>query len=191
MGTVHRIAEEEENVMQTKILSLLSAASLVAIAACSTTPEQKPGAEAAPAPSPTATARKAPAVDLTKGGGAAALKDPNNVLSKRSIYFDYDKYEIKPEFKGLVEAHARYLRENPGAKMLIQGNADERGSREYNVGLGQRRSDTVKRALILLGAKDGQIEAVSLGEEKPMCTEHAEGCWSKNRRDDMLYNGEY
>jgi peptidoglycan-associated lipoprotein len=75
--------------------------------------------------------------------------------------------------------------------MLIQGNADDRGSREYNVSLGQRRSDTVKRALILLGAKDGQIESVSLGEEKPVCTEHAEGCWSKNRRDDMLYNGEY
>jgi peptidoglycan-associated lipoprotein len=91
----------------------------------------------------------------------------------------------------LVEAHAKYLRENPSAKMLVQGNADERGSREYNVSLGQRRSDTVKRALILLGARDGQIESVSLGEEKPMCTEHAEGCWAKNRRDDMLYSGEY
>ena len=178
--------------MQMKTLSLLSAASLVAITACTTTPEQKPGADAAPAPAPTATPRKAPAVDLTaKGGGAGALKDPNSILSKRSIYFDYDKFDIKPEFKSLVEAHAKYLRENPSAKMLIQGNADERGSREYNVGLGQRRSDTVKRALLLLGAKDGQIESVSLGEEKPVCTNHAEDCWAKNRRDDMLYNGEY
>jgi peptidoglycan-associated lipoprotein len=183
--------------MSTRILPIIAAASLVALfAACSTTPEggdkpaAKPDAAAAPAPE----ARKpAPTVDLTARSAdpSAMLKDPNNILSKRSVYFEYDKYEIKDEYKSLVEAHAKYLRENPGAKMLIQGNADERGSREYNVGLGQRRSDTVKRALILLGAKDGQIESVSLGEEKPMCTDHAEGCWAKNRRDDMLYNGEY
>jgi peptidoglycan-associated lipoprotein len=174
--------------MQAKVLSILSAAGLVAVAACSTAPEQKPAAEAAPAPAATATPR---AAAPRQADPSAALKDPNNVLSKRSVYFDYDKYDIKPEFKPLVEAHAQYLRANPGAKMLIQGNADERGSREYNVGLGQRRSDTVKRALLLLGAKEAQIEAVSLGEEKPVCTDHAEGCWSKNRRDDMLYSGEY
>jgi peptidoglycan-associated lipoprotein len=75
--------------------------------------------------------------------------------------------------------------------MLIQGNADERGSREYNVGLGQRRSDAVKNMLKLLGVRDAQIEAVSLGEEKPTCVEHSEDCWAKNRRDDMLYTGEY
>jgi peptidoglycan-associated lipoprotein len=185
--------------MTTRILPIIAAASLVALfAACSTTPEggDKPAAkpDAAVAPAPEATARKpAPTVDPTPRGGdsSAMLKDPNSILSKRQIFFEYDKFEIKPEYKGLVEAHAKYLRENPSAKMLIQGNADERGSREYNVGLGQRRSDTVKRALILLGAKDGQIESVSLGEEKPMCSEHAEGCWAKNRRDDMLYGGEY
>ena len=183
--------------MTTRILPIIAAASLVALfAACSTTPEgEKPGAkpDAAAAPPPTATPRQAPTVDVTKRGGdaSAMLKDPNNILSKRQIYFEYDKFEIKDEYKGLVEAHAKYLRENPGAKMLIQGNADERGSREYNIGLGQRRSDTVKRALVLLGAKEGQIESVSLGEEKPVCTDHAEGCWAKNRRDDMLYNGEY
>jgi peptidoglycan-associated lipoprotein len=180
--------------MSTRILPIVAAASLVALfAACSTTPEeQKPAAErGAAAPAPEVTARKpAPTVDLT-ARGSAMLKDPNNILSKRQVFFEFDKFEIKPEYKGLVEAHAKYLRENPSAKMLIQGNADERGSREYNVGLGQRRSDTVKRALILLGAKDGQIESVSLGEEKPICSDHAEGCWSKNRRDDMLYNGEY
>ena len=183
--------------MTRRILPILSAAALVALfAACSTTPEgDKPAAKpaAAAAPAPTATPRQAPTVDVTKRGGdaSAMLKDPNSPLSKRQIFFDFDKFEIKNEYKPLVEAHAQYLREHPGSKMLIQGNADERGSREYNVGLGQRRSDTVKRALILLGAKDGQIESVSLGEEKPVCTEHAEGCWSKNRRDDMLYNGEY
>jgi len=184
--------------MKTSILPIIAATSLVVLfAACSTTPDaDKPGAkpDAAAAPAPEATARKsAPTVDLTARGkdGSAMLKDPNSPLSKRQIFFEYDKFEIKAEYKGLVEAHAKYLRENPAAKMLIQGNADERGSREYNVSLGQRRSDTVKRALILLGAKDSQIESVSLGEEKPVCTDHAEGCWSKNRRDDMLYNGEY
>ncbi|MEA3194363.1 MAG: peptidoglycan-associated lipoprotein [Betaproteobacteria bacterium] len=185
--------------MTTRILPVLSAAALaVLFAACSTTPDdQKPAAvteRGAAAPAPEVSARKpAPTVDLTARGrdASAALKDPNSPLSKRQIFFEYDKFEIKDEYKGTVEAHAKYLRENPGAKMLIQGNADERGSREYNVGLGQRRSDTVKRALILLGAKDSQIESVSLGEEKPACSEHAEGCWAKNRRDDMLYNGEY
>ena len=184
--------------MTTRILPILSAVSLVALfAACSTTPdEQKPAAErGAAAPAPEATpGRRGPTVDLTKrggGGGMSALKDPNSILSRRQIYFDYDKFDIKDEYKPLVEAHAKYLRENPSAKMMIQGNADDRGSREYNVGLGQRRSDTVKRALVLLGAKEGQIESVSLGEEKPVCTDQAEGCWSKNRRDDMLYNGEY
>ena len=186
--------------MTTRILPILSAAALaVLFAACATTPdEQKPAAgergAAAPAPEVSAAGRTpAPTVDLTKrgGNGASPLTDPNNILSKRSVFFDFDKYEIRDEFKPVVEAHAKYLRENPSAKMMIQGNADERGSREYNVGLGQRRSDTVKRALILLGARETQIESVSLGEEKPVCADHGEGCWAKNRRDDMLYNGEF
>jgi peptidoglycan-associated lipoprotein len=183
--------------MRATILASLAAAALAAtlVAGCGTAPQdQKPAAvdSRKPEAKPVET-KPAPGVDLTRRGGetSAALKDPNNILSKRSIYFEFDKFDIKDEYKPLVEAHARYLRENPGAKMLIQGNADERGSREYNVGLGQRRSDTVKRALILLGAKENQIESVSLGEEKPVCSEHAEGCWAKNRRDDMLYNGEY
>src|SRR5204863_334193 len=85
----------------------------------------------------------------SRPAAGSPLKDPNNILSRRSIYFDFDKFDIKDEFRPLVEAHAKYLRENPGAKMLIQGNADERGSREYNLGLGQRRSDSVKRALTI------------------------------------------
>ena len=121
----------------------------------------------------------------------AALKDPKSILSKRSVYFDYDKFDVKDEYSPLVDAHAKFLRDNPSAKMLIQGNADERGSREYNVGLGQRRSDSLKKRLTLLGAREDQIESVSLGEEKPVCTEHTEDCYAKNRRDDMLYSGEY
>jgi peptidoglycan-associated lipoprotein len=131
-------------------------------------------------------------VDLTdKKPGAGLLKDPNSILSKRSIYYDLDKFDIKDEYRALVEAHAKYLRENPGTKMLIQGNTDERGSREYNVGLGQRRADGVKRMLMLLGAREDQIESVSLGEEKPKSEGHEESAWSQNRRSDMLYSGEF
>jgi len=134
-------------------------------------------------------------VDLTGDKPAAAAPAPHrdlaNILSQRSVYYDFDKYDIKDEFKPVIEAHARYLRENGGLKMLIQGNTDERGSREYNIALGQRRSEGVKRMLLLLGAREDQVEAVSLGEEKPKETGHNEEAWTRNRRSDMLYAGEY
>ncbi len=123
--------------------------------------------------------------------GASALKDPNNILSKRSVYYDYDKYDVKDEYKPMIEAHAKYLRENGGTRMLIQGNTDERGSREYNIALGQRRSESVKRMLLLLGGREDQVEAVSLGEEKPRGAGVSEEAWAQNRRSDMLYPGEY
>jgi peptidoglycan-associated lipoprotein len=119
------------------------------------------------------------------------LKDPSSILSKRTIYFDFDRDDIKAEFVPIVEAHGKYLRENRGAKLLIQGSADERGSREYNLALGQRRSDAIKRRLVVLGVTEMQVESVSLGEEKPACVDHDESCWYKNRRGDMLYGGEY
>jgi peptidoglycan-associated lipoprotein len=188
--------------MRAIIIATLSAGSLLLTAGCQTTPEEeaaakveerkpgagKPGAEARSVERP-----KIAAVDVTSGrkDPGMALKDPNSILSKRQIYFDYDKYDVKDEYRGLIEAHAKYLRENPNAKMLIQGNADERGSREYNVALGQKRSDNVRKMLVLLGARDAQLESVSLGEEKPACAEHSEECWSKNRRGDLLYSGEY
>lgn len=177
------------------MLCVLSAASLV-LASCATE-EQKPAAQAPVESKPGAKpveSQPVKPVEAPRGGAAspfAALKDPKNILSKRSVYFDFDKFEVKAEYRPLVEAHAKFLRDNPSAKMLIQGNADERGSREYNVGLGQRRSDAVKKMLTLLGAREEQIEAVSLGEEKPACSQHGEECWAKNRRDDMLYSGEY
>ena len=115
------------------------------------------------------------------------LTDPKSKLSQRSIYFDLDKYEVKDEYKDLVAAHAKYLVANKGFKVLIQGNTDERGSREYNLSLGQKRSDAVKRSLILLGAKEDQVESVSLGEEKPKNPGHDESAWSENRRADILY----
>ncbi len=128
----------------------------------------------------------------TQGVGGTtleALTDPKSILSKRSVYFDFDSFVIKPDARPLVEAHGRFLVQNPQMKMLIQGNTDERGSREYNLALGQKRADAVKQALLLLGAKETQIESVSLGEEKPRCTESSEDCYGQNRRDDMLYSG--
>jgi peptidoglycan-associated lipoprotein len=121
----------------------------------------------------------------------AALRDPKSPLSKRSIYFDYDSYVVKDEFQALLSAHGKFLSANPKMKMLIQGNADERGSREYNLALGQKRAEAVRKALVLLGAREDQLEAVSLGEEKPACSVSSEECWGKNRRGDMLYSGEF
>ncbi|MBN9133486.1 MAG: peptidoglycan-associated lipoprotein Pal [Nitrosospira multiformis] len=118
------------------------------------------------------------------------LTDPNSILSKRSIYFEFDSYVVKDEYRSLVAAHAKYLREHPNARVLLQGNTDERGSREYNLALGQRRADAVKYAMTLSGAQEGQIEAVSLGEEKPHAMGHDEAAWAENRRVDIRYQGE-
>ena len=119
------------------------------------------------------------------------LKDPANILSKRSVFYEFDKTDIKEEYRPMLQAHSRYLADHRGTRMLVQGNCDERGSREYNIALGQRRADGVKRLMVLMGAADSQIESVSLGEEKPRCTAHDESCWSQNRRSDLLYSGEY
>jgi peptidoglycan-associated lipoprotein len=104
---------------------------------------------------------------------------------KRSVYYEFDKYDVKPEYRTLVESHARWLKANPQAKIVIEGNADERGSREYNVALGQRRAESVTKMLTLLGAKADQIEAVSWGEEKPRAGGHDEPSWAENRRADF------
>ncbi len=122
--------------------------------------------------------------------GAAALRDPGNILSRRSVYFDFDSNLVKDEYRPLVTAHARYLQQNPGTKMRIEGHADERGSREYNIALGQRRSEAVKQMMQLLGARPDQIEPVSFGEEKPKAPGHDEAAWAENRRGDIVYQGE-
>ena len=150
-------------------------------------PGAQSGAQAQPV-KPEGVAR----VDLTaKPAMKSPLTDPGSILSRRSIYYDLDAYDVKSQYKDLVTAHAKHLRDNPKSKMLIQGNTDERGSREYNVSLGQRRSESVKKMLLLLGAKEEQIESVSLGEEKPKAEGHDEPAWSQNRRSDILYQGEY
>lgn len=118
------------------------------------------------------------------------LKDPNNILSKRNVYFDFDSSAVKGEYKPLIEAHASYLSAHNAAKVTVQGNTDERGSREYNLGLGNRRAEGVKKMMSVLGVPDKQVEAVSLGEEKPKAGCHDESCWKENRRDDIVYQGE-
>jgi len=115
------------------------------------------------------------------------LNDPNSPLAKRSVYFDFDSFVIRDEFRSTVEAHARYLQANRNRKVIVQGNTDERGSREYNLALGQKRAEAVRRALNALGVPDTQIEAVSLGEEKPRGTGNDESSWAENRRADLVY----
>lgn len=122
--------------------------------------------------------------------GVNPLKDPSNILSKRSIYFDYDKDEVKPEYRALVEAHTKYLQAHPDAKVFLQGNTDERGTREYNLSLGQRRAVAVKKVLNVLGVADKQIETVSFGEEKAKANCNDDACWKDDRRVDIAYENE-
>lgn len=175
------------------------------LAACSSKPvkeepkaaveDKSPATQTAAKPAvPAAEPAAAPAAETktTAAPAAAAnpLTDPNNILSKRNIYFDYDKDEVKAEYRALVEAHAKYLVANPNARMTLQGNADDRGSREYNLALGQRRAAAVKKVMNVYGASDKQIETVSFGEEKGRCSEQTEACWAQNRRADIVYAGE-
>lgn len=119
------------------------------------------------------------------GNADAGAPGPSGVA--KIIYFDYDSYVIKPEFQSAVEAHARYLSANKARKLAVEGHTDERGGREYNLALGQKRSEAVRRALGLLGVADAQVEAVSFGKEKPAATGSDEESLAKNRRAEMNY----
>jgi peptidoglycan-associated lipoprotein len=114
------------------------------------------------------------------GTGSQAAPD-----LKRSVYYEFDKYDVKPEYRALVESHVRWLRANPQARLTIEGNTDEWGSREYNVALGQRRAESVTKMMVLMGVKREQIEAVSFGKEKPRAAGHDEASWAENRRSDF------
>ena len=119
------------------------------------------------------------------------LKDPNSPLYKRSVYFDFDSNAVKDEYRNLITAHSRYLTtDKKDARLRIEGNCDERGSREYNLALGQRRAEAVKKVMTVLGVQDGRIETTSYGEEKPQAMGHDESSWSQNRRADIKYAGE-
>ncbi|NJD26267.1 MAG: peptidoglycan-associated lipoprotein Pal [Betaproteobacteria bacterium] len=166
------------------IPALLSA---LLIAGCSTTPVDETSGSPVESRGTGSGVAPVTAGGLDARGLPRELTDPKSQLAQRSIYFDLDKYDVKAEYQDLVAAHAKYLVANRGFKVLIQGNTDERGSREYNLSLGQKRAEAVKRSLVLLGAKEDQVESVSLGEEKPKNPGHDETAWAENRRADILY----
>jgi peptidoglycan-associated lipoprotein len=153
------------------------------LVACASEKPAEPEA-AAPAPAveaPEAAPAPEPVVEVDP------LNDPSSILAKRSAYFPFDVSAVQDDDKPMLEAHGQYLSEHPDRKVRVEGNCDERGSKEYNLGLGERRANSVKQMLMLSGAKASQIETVSYGEEKPRCTDHDEACWKQNRRSDIKY----
>jgi peptidoglycan-associated lipoprotein len=162
----------------------------VLVAACTSTPIEPPkepprAAPAATAPAPPAASLPAPVAPVP---ALVAHLDPKNMLYReRSVYFDYDGSALREQDKRIVEAHGTYLASNPALHVRVEGNTDERGSSEYNLALGQRRAEVVKSALLVIGVRDAQIEAVSFGKEKPRATAHEEAAWAQNRRADIAY----
>lgn len=146
----------------------------------------------------------APVTDNSSGATPAA--DPNRVTSvnanssgldpearalmEKSVYFDYDSYAVKDQYRSMVDANGKFLNANRARKVIVQGNTDERGGSEYNLALGQKRAEAVRRQLALVGVPESQIEAVSLGKEKPRSTGHDEAAWAENRRADFVYQAQ-
>lgn len=117
------------------------------------------------------------------------LEDPNSPLSKRTFYFDFDSSQVKPEDRVVIVAHGRYLADHPELSVVVAGNTDERGSREYNMALGQRRAEAVAQILFLQGAAKKQVQVISFGEERPVALGHNEAAWRLNRRVEITYSG--
>ena len=166
--------------------ALFVAATLTACATQSNT-ESEP----APAPAPSASSPRASTAPATRSGpsasAAATARGGNAMPQARSVYYEYDTAEIKADDAKLVDAHAQYLRQHPELKVKVEGNADERGSAEYNLALGQRRADAVMKRMTILGVPADRIETVSFGKEKPKAAGHDETSWSENRRSDIVY----
>ncbi len=177
------------------IKTTASLAALVLLAACSTVKlddkaapvEDRNASSSAPAPASGAQTGEVSSANTSSSASTDPLNDPASVLAKRSVYFDFDSYSVKDEYKNVVEAHGKYLASHPERKVVIQGNTDERGGSEYNLALGQKRAEAVRRALALAGAKDSQMEAVSFGKEKPKAQGSNEAAWAENRRADIAY----
>lgn len=186
-------------VTTTKSYALL--ACLVALlGACSSTPVAPPPAVAstpvaapapsarpAPAPAPVAVPRPAPSPNVAVSPLPAYLDPKSDIATARSVYFDFDDAVVKPEFSSLVERHGKYLMSNPALGIRIEGNTDDRGGAEYNLALGQKRAEAVRRALKVYGVKDAQMDTVSWGEGKPKAKGQDESAWSQNRRADLQY----
>ena len=156
------------------------------LAACASEKPKEPVAEANPVP----VAATTPKATTTAAAPVAVdpLNDPNSILAKRSVYYPFDVSVVQDADKPIVEAHAKYLSGHADRKVRLEGNCDERGSDEYNLALGQRRADGVKKLLLVGGAKDTQIETISYGQEKPRAAGHDEASWSQNRRTDFNYS---
>jgi peptidoglycan-associated lipoprotein len=176
----------------TKQLLIAAIASVAAgLSGCATTDSQDPAAASASSSTSTSSsgtdtgARGRGSVGTAGTQGQAQPPVGQSPDLKRSVYYEFDKYEVKPEYRSLVESHARWLRANPGAKLVIEGNADEQGSREYNLALGQRRAESVTKMMQLMGVSANQLEAISYGEERPRSAAHDEKAWAENRRSDF------
>ena len=153
------------------------------LAACSSAPPVS-ATSSASAPTQAVKSGQAPAAAKPV---ISELNDPASGLAKRSVYFPYDNFTVDTKYEEMLGAHAGYLTRNPASRITLQGNADERGSSKYNLALGQKRAEAVRKSLNLRGVPDKQIEAVSYGKEKPQATCHDESCWQENRRTDIAY----
>ena len=160
---------------------LLTAVLCTAAVACSKKVKETP-----PVDTVTDTA---PVTDTTTTPGMYGPEDLDSdaCLRQRVVYFDFDQDVLRPEFQAAMACHAKYLRDRPTSRMTLEGNADERGSREYNLGLGERRGNAVSSALQANGGSTGQVSVISYGEERPVCTESTEDCWARNRRVEIVY----
>jgi peptidoglycan-associated lipoprotein len=158
----------------------------VAMAACKSTPEPTTAPEQKPVEEkPVVETRAAP--DARDYTDARNFDNPESLLSKRVIYFDFDKSTVRPEFRGIIAAHAAYVASSGSARVTLEGHADERGTREYNLGLGERRGNAVSGLMSAQGARGNQVSVVSYGEERPTCRVSDEECWSLNRRVEIVY----
>ena len=164
--------------------------SLTLLTGCPSTPSKDADASAAEAARAKADAQaqiEGKGADMDGGVTSMSLDDPASPLSKRVIYFDYDSSALSDEGRELVELHARYLSDNPDTRMVLEGHTDERGSREYNIALGERRAAAVQKIMQLLGVAPAQLQAISFGEERPIDPGHVEAAWQANRRVELLY----
>jgi peptidoglycan-associated lipoprotein len=170
---------------------LAAAAVITAFTGCASTPPAGQSGSTGPATSAASAGAQAPRSATTASAPAATAKstpaDAGATPVKRSVYFDYDSTAVKEEFAPVVQSNARYVSQKRPARVTIEGNTDERGSREYNLALGQRRADAVKQRLTLLGVPAQQIETVSFGEEKPRAQREDETAYAENRRADIVY----
>lgn len=158
-----------------------------ALSACSSPPPRPPSGGSGEAAGAQAAGANAVGADAGSVADEEVAGPQGGELQKRIIYFDFDSAEIRGEGTDIVAAHAKYLASHPEARVRLEGNTDERGSREYNIGLGERRAQAVRRALLLQGASQVQISTVSYGEERPAVPGHNEAAWAKNRRVVIVY----